>query len=358
MKKNSFDFLVELLETPSVSGFETEIQKVIKKRVKSFADRVEVDVHGNLIAVVNPGGKFKVMLAGHCDQIGMMVTHIDEHGYLYFRQVGGIDPSVVPGSKVIIHTHGGPLVGVIGHKPVHLLTQAERGQKVELSKLWIDIGVITSEEAKKLVTIGDPVTYALGVEKLQNHVIASPGLDDRVGAFVVMETLRLYAGAEKSKKDKDIAVYAVSTVQEELGLRGAKTSCYNIDPQVGIAVDVTHASDNPAVDAKEIGTVKLGEGPTIARGANINPILESLLRSVAKKKKLKYQPLGSPAATGTDANVMQISRSGVATALIGLPNRYMHTQVELVDLRDLEVASDLLSSTILEMRADQSFIPQ
>ncbi len=357
MDKAATDFLFRLLETPSPSGFETEIQQVVKKRASRFADEVEIDVHGNLIAVVNPSGKLRVMLAGHCDQIGMMVTHIDDKGYIYFGPIGGLDPTVIPGSRVSIHTRRGLVVGVIGNKPIHLLPESERGKRLELRHLWIDIGAKNGDEAKARVRIGDPITYQLGASRLGKTAITSPGCDDRVGTFVVMEALRLFSEKRQAKKSQ-VALFAVSTVQEELGLRGARTASYGIDPAAGIAVDVAHASDNPGAEAKEIGTVKLGAGPTIARGANINPVLEKLLVDTAERLKIAYQPLGMPLASGTDANVMQVNRKGVAAALVGIPNRYMHTQVEVVDLRDLELAVRLVGETALAMTPNMNFVPR
>jgi endoglucanase len=357
MNKESVDFLQKLLETPSPSGFEQAIQKVVKRRVSAYADSIEVDVHGNLIAAWNPEGEVKIMLAGHCDQIGMMIHHIDDNGFLYFGAIGGIDPAVLPGSRVTIYSRSGPVHGVIGQKPIHLLAPNERGQSVDLSKLWIDIGAKDGDEARSLVSVGDPATYELKVLRLGKHVIASPGCDDKTGLFVCMEALRLVAEQHSSRKKHPVALYAVSTVQEEIGLRGARTSCYGVDPVAGIAVDVTHASDNPGADPKRIGTVKFGQGPTISRGPNINPVLEGLLVETANKKKIKYQPQSSPGATGTDANAIQVSRAGVAAALIGIPNRYMHTCVELVDLRDLEAASRLIAETVLGITKRTSFIP-
>ncbi|MCB0324104.1 MAG: M42 family metallopeptidase [Bdellovibrionales bacterium] len=359
MHKESFEFLKKLLETPSPSGFEQQIQKVVKRRMSQFADEIEVDVHGNLAAAFNPEGKVRVMLAGHCDQIGMMVTHIDDQGYLSFEKIGGIDPAVLPGTTVRVHTPDGPLAGVIGQKAIHLQSEAERGKKIELKQLWVDIGAPDGQTAKKLVRIGDPITFELGVTRLGKHLIAAPGCDDKVGVYVVMEALRLVAQQVKgqAKKKFPVALYAVSTVQEEIGLRGARTSCYGIDPLVGIAVDVTHATDNPASDTKRTGTVKLGEGPGISIGANVNPIIGELLLSTAKQKRIKHQPQPAPGATGTDANAMQISRAGVASALVGIPNRYMHSQVEVVDLRDLDAAAKLIAETVLRITARTSFIP-
>jgi len=357
MNKDSLDFLIKLLETPSPSGFEQAIQRVVKKRITRYADTVQVDVHGNLIACWNPAGKVRVMLAGHCDQIGLMVHHVDDTGFIHFGAIGGIDPAVLPGSHVTILTRDGELPGVIGFKPIHLLTPAERGAPVDMGKLWIDIGAKDGAEAKKQVSVGDPVVYRPGVTLLGKNIVVSPGCDDKVGLFVCMEAMRLVSQQWKSRKAHPVALYSVSTVQEEIGLRGARTSCYGIDPIVGIAVDVTHASDNPGADPKKIGTVKFGEGPTIARGPNINPVIEELLIDTAKKKRIKFQPLSSPGATGTDANSIQVSRAGVAAALIGLPNRYMHTSTELCDLRDLESAAKLIAETVLRITPRMSFVP-
>jgi endoglucanase len=357
MERRAKQFLYELLETPSPSGFEQPIQRVVKRRMQRVANTIEVDVHGNLIAAVNPDAPVRIMLAGHCDQIGMMVTHIDDRGFIAFKPIGGIDASVLPGSRVEIHTDKGPMAGVIGHKPIHLIPQAERGKKVDIKKLWIDTGFSLSDDVKKRVRIGDPVTFVNSVSELGSQRITAPACDDRVGVFVVMEALRLFKERLKGGKRSSIGLFAVSTVQEELGLRGARTSCFGIDPVAGIAVDVTHASDNPGAEAREIGTVKMGDGPTIARGANINPVLESLLHSTARKKRIKVQPCPSPSATGTDANAIQVSRAGVAAALIGIPNRYMHTSTEMVDLRDVVSASKLVAETVLSITSRTSFIP-
>lgn len=360
MQKDSKKFLYDLIMTPSPSGFEQRIQRVVKKRMTEYADEISVDVHGNLIAAFNPKGKIRVMLAGHCDQIGMMVTHIEEQGFIYCNQIGGIDPTVLPGSEVVIHTENGPIDAIIGFKPVHLTSAADRGKPIEFSKAWIDIGAKNGEEARKLVATGDPITFRLGVNELMNNKIAAPGCDDKVGVFVVMEALRIVASKIKgaAKKKFPVALFAVSTVQEEIGLRGAKTSSFGIDPLVGIAVDVTHATDNPGAEAKKIGTIKLGNGAAIARGPNINPEIEKLLVATAKKKKIPYQPYAAPGATGTDANAIQINRAGVAAALVSIPNRYMHTPVEVVDLTDLETSAKLIAETIMAITSRMDFIPR
>lgn len=352
MRQESYDFLKTIEETPSPSGFEQPVQRIVRQRMKPFADMIETDVHGNVIVALNPKGHPRVMLAGHCDQIGMMVKYIDDNGFLFFAQIGGIDPSVLPGSRVVVHAKDGPVEGVIGRRPVHLMKQEERGQKVELRELWIDIGAKGRKEAEKIVAIGDPVTFKLGMSQLGDDLIVSPAFDNKCGTWVVMEALRLC-----SERKIKAALFAVSTVQEEIGLRGAKTSAYGIDPQVGIAVDVTHATDYPDIDKRTAGELKMGAGPAIARGANINPVLEALLVKTARAKRIPYQLEGAPGGTGTDANVMQLNKAGVATALVSVPNRYMHTQVEIVSLSDLENSAKLLAETICAIDAKMSFIP-
>lgn len=356
MNREPFEFLRAIEETPSASGFEQPVARLVRQRMKKWADAIETDVHGNVIVAANPKkGAPRVMLAGHMDQIGLMVNHVNDEGYIYFLSIGGIDATVLPGSRVTIHAADGPVEGVIGRKPIHLMKSEERNSgKIELTDLWIDIGCRSRDETLKRVQIGDSATYRLGLARLGEDLIASPGLDNKVGTFVVMEALRL---AVESKKLR-CALYAVATVQEEIGLRGARTSCYGIDPLVGIAVDVTHASDNPGTDKKLAGDVRLGRGAVIDRGANINHALFDLMLDTAKKKKIAHQVAAAPGATGTDANAMQISRAGVATGIVSIPNRYMHTQVEVVSLSDLEACAALLAETVLRIDARSRFIPE
>ena len=355
MRKDSLAFLRGLVETPSPSGFEQPVQRVVRSYARPFAHEITTDLHGNVIAGLNPKGSPRVMFAGHCDQIGMMVTFITDEGYIHFKPIGGIDAAVISGTPVTIHTAKGPLHGLIGRKAVHLLSPAERGKAQELSEMWIDIGAENKKAAQKLVEIGDPVTFELRLSDLQGDFVASPGFDDKVGSFVVIEALRLLA---ERKTPPKAAVFAVSTVQEEIGLRGARTSCFGIDPKVGIAVDVTHAGDYPGAEKKITGDISLGKGPVIERGPNINPVVSKMLLDVAKKKRIPYQIAGAPGATGTDANAIQISRAGVAAGLVSIPNRYMHTPVEVVHLRDLENAAKLLAefTALVDDRVD--FVPQ
>jgi len=355
MRSESFDFLKSIEETPSPSGFEQPVARIVRKRMAKFADVISTDVHGNVIVGINTKSKNapKVMLAGHMDQIGFLVNHINDQGFIHVAAVGGIDNAVLPGTRVTVHTKKGPIEGVMGRKAVHLMKPDERnGGKIELADLAVDIGAKDKKEAAEHVQIGDPITFNLGLTKLLNDRIVSPALDNKVGTFVVMEALRLCAEAKLN-----VQLFAVATVQEEIGLRGARTSCYGIDPLVGIAVDVTHASDYAAVDKRIAGDVQIGKGPVIELGANINPILSDLFIDTAKKKKIEYQLAAAPGATGTDANAMQITRAGVAAGLISIPKRYMHTPVELCSLADIENAAILIAETVKRIDAKTSFIP-
>lgn len=354
MQSESKDFLYKLLNTPSPTGFEQPIQRVVKKRMQRYADTIETDVHGNVMVGLNVKAERKVMLAGHCDQIGLMVTYIGDDGFIYISALGGIDPGVLPGSIVTIHTEKGVIDGVIGRKPVHLQSAEERGKGcTEVNKAWIDIGAKNKKEAEKLVRIGDPITFKLGVTELKNGLIASPGLDDKAGLFVVMEALRIL-----SREKLKVALYSVSTVQEEVGLRGARTAAYGIDPLVGIGVDVTFSDDNPGKGANKGVPIKLGGGPVITRGPNINPVVEKMLVEAAKRSKIKYQLEPSPAMLGNDTNAMQITRSGVATASVEIPNRYMHSQVEVCSLSDLENAAKLLAAFVKNVTQRTDFRPR
>lgn len=353
MNKTDFNFLKELVETPSPSGYEQPAQRVIRKQLEKIASGIESDVMGNLIARLDGKGGPKVMLAGHCDEIGFMVQYVDDNGFIFFGAIGGVDPHLSPGQRIQIHTDNGPVFGVIGKKAIHLIEPKERETVIKLKDQFIDIGCSSRDEVEKLVQIGDPVTFAVGVEKLQGDRVTSRAFDDKMGSFIVTQAFKQIQKAAKTESE----VYAVSTVQEEVGLRGAATSTYGVKPDVGIVVEVTHATDSPGVDQKGIGRVEVGKGPVIARGANMNPILFDLIMQTAREKKISVQVIGVPRATGTDANVMQLSRGGVATALVGIPLRYMHTPVEVLSLSDLESTIKLLTAVVEKIKPEQSFIP-
>jgi endoglucanase len=338
MHEASFAFLKNILETPSPSGFERPVQDLVRSWARSYADEVRTDRHGNVIAVLHPSGQPRIMLAGHCDQIGLMVQHIDDNGFLYVQPIGGWDMQVLIGQNLSVWTRQGPLTAVVSRRAPHLLTGEERNKVPQFTDIWVDVGARDRKEAESWVTLGDPVTFALGFRPMRNGLAASPAMDDKVGVWTVMEALRLLKG-----RPLQAAVYCVSTVQEEVGLRGATTSTYGIHPTVGIAVDVCHATDTPGNDKKQLGDTRLGAGPAVFRGANINPRVFERLEEAARESEIPVQVRGTPRATGTDANVMQVSRDGVATGLVGIPNRYMHSPVEVVCLDDLDRAARLLA---------------
>ena len=354
MHNESKDFLVDLLNQCGPSGAEAANRKVWLKRTAKFAQTTSSDVHGNAYAALNPKASFKIMLAGHIDEIGFMVSHIDKEGFLYVVPVGGIDPAVLPGSTVKIMTAKGLIDGVIGKKPIHLMEENERGKAMQIKDFWVDIGAKDREDALKAVQLGDAVSYAPNVKFLRNNVFTSKGCDDKVGAFVASEVIKILS---TKKINKDIGVWSVATCQEEVGLRGARTSAFTVEPTAAIAVDVGFASDTPGIDKKLVGEVFLGKGPVLHKGPHTNHVLGDLIVATADKKKISYQFSSVCRPDGTDTGAIQVTRSGVATALISIPNRYMHTMVETCSLDDLETSAELIAETILAMKPGMSFIP-
>jgi putative aminopeptidase FrvX len=353
MHDASYQFLKRLLHTPSPSGYEQKIQEVVRTWARPFADELTTDRHGNVIAVRNPTGKPRIMLAGHCDQLALMVEYIDEGGFLYVQPMGGWDMQILLGHRLTVWAKDGPIAAVVSRKAPHLLTADERKKVPEFTDIAVDIGARDRAEAESLITPGDTITAELGCAELRNGLFTAPGLDDKVGVWTVMETLRLLHG-----KPLQAAVFCVSTVQEEIGLRGATTSAHGINPTVGIAVDVTHATDTPGgTEKKQLGDTRLSAGPVINRGPNINPHVHDRLVAAARGEQIPVQIRGVPKATGTDANAIQLTRDGVAAGLIGLPNRYMHSPVEVVCLSDLDHAAKLLARFCETATADMSWIP-
>lgn len=349
----SLKFLEDLMMSSSPSGYEMEAGKIYRSYLADCCDEVKADVMGNSIAVLNPQAKTRVMLAGHYDEIGFQIVHISDSGLLYFRRNGGIDKLNVPSSEVEILTASGRVPGVIGKKPIHLLKDAERNKALELSDMWIDIGAESKEEAMKLVSVGDPVAMRSNFRFLGNNRFYSKGVDDKIGAFIIAETMKAL-----SKRKLNVAVYGVGTVQEEVGCRGVQTAAYAIDPQIGFALDVGFATDLPDIPQKEYGDVTLGAGPMLTYSCDNNIALGKLMRKVADAKKIPYQNSTSHNATGgTDTAKLQLNRAGVATALISIPNRYMHSQVEICDLRDAEGAVKILTETIASLKGGETFIP-
>jgi len=345
-------FLVDLLHARSPSGAEFEAQKVFDHYVKSAADTYAKDALGNRIATLNPKGDPVLMLAGHMDELGLIITYVNKDGFLYFDTIGGHDRSIISGRRVIIQTAGGPVRGVTGKRAIHLMDEAERKKVPEIHEIWIDIGARSKKEALERVSIGDTVTYDHEFELIHGSVGTARAFDNKVGAYVVGETLIRLAAAKKKLAAK---LVSVATAQEEIGTRGAQTSAFAVDPHVALIVDVGHATDHPDCDPRKFGETKLGEGPIICRGPNINPKVCERLLTVAKKHKIPYQLEADPRPTGTDARAIQMARGGVACGLVSIPLRYMHTPSEVVDLEDVENCVKLFAAFAKSLARGESF---
>lgn len=352
MERTARVFLDRLLETPSVSGYEQEIQCEVVRWAMPLADEVHTDTHGNVIAVLQAAGHPRILLDAHCDQIGLLVQYIDSNGFVYFVPVGGWDPLILLGQQVTVWSAKGPIPGVIARKPKHLLNDDENKKIPDLHQLWIDIGARSQEEAASWVEVGDPVTLTLGARAFPNDLLAGTKMDDTVGLFVVFETLRRLRGTSFAP-----AVYFVSAVQEEIGLRGAQTAAYGVNPHAGIAVDVTHATDCPTIDKKANGDIKLGGGPVIFRGPNVNPVLRERILQAASTTEIAVQRKAAHKGLSNDTNAIQLVRAGVATACLGIPNRYMHSPVEMISLNDVNNAAMILTALIQSIPADIDFRP-
>ena len=352
MEQSAHEYLQALLVSPRPSGYEQPVQRVVRDYLEPSSEEIHTDVHGNVTASIRRHAARRVMFAGHCDQIGMLVTHIDDSGYVYAETIGGWDPQQLIGQRMTIWTKNGEVPGVIARKPIHLLTETERRQVVKLTELWIDIGANSVMQTKELVAIGDPITLQLGYQSLLNNLANAPGMDNATGLWVVTEAIR-----RATVGDGTWGIYAVSTVQEEIGLRGAKTAAHRIDPDVAIAVDVTHATDCPTIDKNQRGDIRLGGGPVIFRGPNMNPHVVQRLMGLCDENEIPYQVAAIGRATPNDANSLQVSRDGVAVGLIGIPNRYMHSAVETISLDDIDHAANLLSIFANSLKEDESFIP-
>lgn len=355
MRAESLDFLRTLCNTPSPSGYEERAAQVYRDYTSQFADEVRTDRHGNVFAIINPHATQKVMLAGHMDEIGFQVHYIDDKGFLYFRGIGGHDSMVPLGNRVTVH--GSQAVpGVIGRKPIHLLENGEKDKRPDLSDMYIDIGADSKADAESVVSIGDCVTYQYGFAELRNGRAIARGFDNRVGTFSVAEALRL--AKESGKLDPEVGIYAVATVQEEIGLRGARTAAQGLGAQSGIAVDVDFAIDHPGLSQTKYGATDIGKGPSITRGANINPVVFRMLKSGAEEDGIPYQVAAEPGGTGTDANAMQIAGAGMATGLVGIPLRYMHTPCELLSMQDAADCARLMAAYCVRVKKDTDFTPR
>ncbi len=349
---SSLPFLKRLLDTPGPSGFEGAAAKVWRDEASTFASDVSCDVMGNSMAVVNPGGSPTIMLAGHIDEIGLIVTYIDDTGLLYFAPIGGWDPQVLVAQRVRIESAKGAVYGVIGKKPIHVIKPDEREKASRINELWVDIGAMSRDDAAALVAIGDSAVIDARFIELPNRRIVSRAIDDRIGAFVVLEALRLYHASPGTAR-----VVAVATSQEEIGFHGggAMVAASRVNPAMSIAVDVTFATDHPGIEKKEHGEAALDKGPVLARGSVISPLVHGLLRDTAIALEMPYTVHAVGRDTATDADFIHLAREGVATGLVSVPNRYMHSPNEMVSLNDVDRAAQLIAETCRRVTADIDF---
>ena len=351
LKPAPLAFLKKLLDTPGPSGFETAPAAVWREEAGTFAE-VSGDVHGNSIAVVNPKGSPTIMLAGHIDEIGVIVTYIDDDGFVYIGPIGGWDPQVLVAQRIRFAGRDGDVLGVVGKKPIHLIKPDEREKASKMTDLWVDIGATSKTQALAMLAIGDPGVIDSHTIDLPNDRIVSRSIDDRIGAFVVLEALRRYAA-----DPGDARVVAVATTQEEIAYHGggAKVGASKVDPAMAIVVDVTFATDHPSIEKKEIGEHKIGGGPVLTRGSIVSPVVFRLLRDTAESLRMPYSVHAAGRDTGTDADAIHLSRGGVATALLSVPNRYMHSPNEMVSLVDLDRAATLIAAACKAVTTDTDF---
>ncbi len=354
MKKKQIKFLKQLVETPSPTGFEEPVAALVRERLGEVADEVSTDTMGSVAAVLSGTDEAapSLMLAAHMDEIGLMVTYISDEGFLSVASLGGVDAAILPGMRVDVHTATGVLRGVVGRKPIHLIEPDERKNVTPLSGLVIDLG-LKPKRVRKLVSVGDPITFGVGFERFGDDMAVSKCFDDKCGVWVACRVMEKLAESGRAAGD----FIAVATTQEEIGTRGAQTSAHAVNPDVALAFDVTHATDYPGIDATKYGKIVCGGGPVIARGPNINPVVFERLVAAAKAEGIPYQLEAEPSVTGTDARAIQVARDGIPTGLISVPLRYMHTPTEVVCLADLDATVRLIVRFARDLSADASFVP-
>ena len=347
------NFLQQLLDTPGPSGYEQNVQKLWREYVGGFCEDIRADVHNNVVATLRGVENFSVMLAGHADEIGMVILNVDDNGYLYFNKIGGVDPTILPSQRVRVLTKNGRVRGVIGKKPAHLLDEEDR-KPPKIHELWIDMGATNKADALSKVRIGDPVVFGENFEEMQNGYAVARDFDNRVGCFVVAETLR----ALSATKGLKATVFGVSSAQEETGVWGAGPIAYALKPALGIAIDVTHATDYPALSKNRFGNVELGKGPVLTRGVKTSELVYEMLEQTAQQNGIPYQVEVETGRTGTDADVMADRGGGIAVTVVSIPNRYMHTSTEMIHLGDLDNCVKLLVAYIQTLEEKTDLIPR
>jgi endoglucanase len=355
MEPSSLSLLKSLLDSPGPSGFETGPARLWRTAAEAFADEVRADRGGNSYASLNGSGTPRIMFAGHIDEIGVMVTHIDDDGFVYFDTIGGWDSQVFVGQRVLLLGQRETVLGVIGKKAIHLMEKEDREKVSKATDLWIDIGSGKKEETAGKIRVGDAGVLAAGVQEFSGGRLVSRSLDNRIGAFVVLEALRLLATDRPSA-----SITAVATSQEEIAYTGggARTSATGLEADVAIVVDVTHATDCPGIEKKQHGDIKLGGGPVLSRGSAINNVVLDLLVEAAESEKIPFTLQAAPRWTGTDADSIFTAHRGVATGLVSVPLRYMHSPNEMIALSDVEQAARILAAFARKVGTTTDFVPR
>ncbi|MHC4562377.1 MAG: zinc-binding metallopeptidase family protein [Planctomycetota bacterium] len=346
MERGSLSFLKKLLTTPTVSGHESAGQKLWVNYVRRYADEVTTDSYGNAVAILKPRADTKVVVDGHIDEIGLVVKHITDEGFIHVQRVGGVHPPLLQAKRVNIHGAKGMVRGVVGASGL------DRKDSAKIHEITVDIAAKDGKEAKRKVAVGDPITLVDEFEMITRHVAVARAFDDRIGAWVAAETIRRLSTARRRLR---CSVVATSSVQEEVGLRGAMMNAFNIEPDAFFAVDVTHATDTPGVNHNQHGKVAIGDGPTIQLGRENHPVLTKLLRSTAKKKDIPVQVEAFLTTGATNAAPVHSMMGGIASAVVSIATRYIHTAVEMIDLRDADRAADLLTAVCLTVKPNQKF---
>ena len=353
MNKRSLQFLETLVNTPSPSGHESRGLRVWMDYAGQYADETHSDAYGNCVAVLNKGGGPRLMLAGHADEIGMTVNFIDDDGYVYVRRLGGTNPAITKAQRVTIHSRKGPVKGVVGSVAPHLMRTETGAPKVpKIHEVFVDIGVGSRKAAEKLIRVGDPITLNDQFELLRGDLAVARAFDNRVGTWAVAETLRLL---QSGKAKLNAEVCAVANTMEEVGLFGARQIAYSLHPDIALVMDVTHATDYPTVDKRQHGDIKVGQGPTVTHGNCNHPEVIKRVEQVAKRLKINLQHEAISSTSGTDTDAVFWTRGGIPSGLISLPNRYMHSPVEVVSLKDLEQIPQLMAGFAKSLKKGDQF---
>jgi putative aminopeptidase FrvX len=346
------EFLHRLLTAAGPSGRETGPARVWRDGCEPFADEIRADNVGSSMALVRgSAGGPTMAIVGHIDEIGIHVSHIDDEGYLHFGEVGGWDPVILIGQRIRLETRNGPIIGVIGRKPIHLLRGPDREKVPQIKDLHIDIGAKDGDQAREMVRVGDVGVIDVEPVLLPNERLTSRALDNRIGCYVAAEAARLVAEAGGALGD----VLALAVVQEETSFAGSRTSAFSLEPDLAVVVDVTHATDQPGVDLGPVTKHAFDSGPVIARGTSLHPRVTELLYETAEQEELPFTVESLGRGTGTDADAVNVSRGGVPTGIVSIPLRYMHSPVELVSLADIETSAKLIAAFAQRLAPGMSF---